>query len=145
MATTTKPAAKRSAARKTDAAAPKATKAPAKKAAKPVKAAAPATEAPAEKPAAKPAKPAKPSTPKPAPAPKPPKQKLVRDSFTIPRSEYAALEALKQRLVQLAQPAKKSEVLRAGVKLLTTLADDALRAALAAVPSIKTGRPSKAK
>lgn len=78
-------------------------------------------------------------------APKPAKQKLVRDSFTIPRAEYAALGALKERLVQLAQPAKKSEVLRAGIKLLSAQTDAALLAALAAVPSIKTGRPKKAK
>jgi hypothetical protein len=72
-----------------------------------------------------------------------PKHKLVRDSFTIPRPEYAALDALKHRLVLLARPSKKSEVLRAGIKLLVSLSDPALLAALAAVPSIKTGRPGK--
>lgn len=78
-------------------------------------------------------------------APKPAKQKLVRDSFTIPRSEYAVLDALKARLVKLARPAKKSEVLRAGIKLLDTLPDAALLQALGAVPAIRTGRPGKAK
>ncbi len=78
-------------------------------------------------------------------APKPVKQKLVRDSFTIPRSEYAVLDALKARLVKLARPAKKSEVLRAGIKLLDTLPDAVLLQALGAVPAIKTGRPGKAK
>lgn len=76
---------------------------------------------------------------------KPPKIKLVRDSFTIPRNEYDTLDALKARLVQLARPAKKSEVLRAGIALLATLNDAALIAALDAVPAIKTGRPKKAK
>jgi len=80
-----------------------------------------------------------------AAAARPPKPKLVRDSFTIPRAEYAVLDALKQRLIQLARPAKKSEVLRAGIKLLATLPDAALQDALAAVPEIKTGRPKKAK
>ncbi|WP_395703216.1 hypothetical protein [Aquabacterium sp.] len=80
-----------------------------------------------------------------AAAAKPPKHKLVRDSFTIPRSEYQVLDALKQRLVQLTRPAKKSELLRAGIKLLAALPDEALIAALAAVPSIKTGRPGKSK
>lgn len=80
-----------------------------------------------------------------APTPKPAKQKLVRDSFTIPRSEYAVLDALKARLVKLARPAKKSEVLRAGIKLLDTLPDAALLQALGAVPPIKTGRPGKTK
>lgn len=69
------------------------------------------------------------------------KPKLVRDSFTIPKDEYAVIEPLKQRAVSLSQPAKKSELLRAGLKLLASLSDTALRNALQAVPSIKTGRP----
>ena len=72
------------------------------------------------------------------------KPKLVRDSFTIPKDEYTALAELKQRCVKLAQPAKKSELLRAGIKALAALSDKALLAALKAVPSIKTGRPKKA-
>lgn len=69
------------------------------------------------------------------------KPKLVRDSFTIPKDEYAVIEALKQRASTLAHPVKKSELLRAGLKLLATLTDSGLRTALQAVPSIKTGRP----
>lgn len=79
-------------------------------------------------------------------APKPPKvkkPKLVRDSFTIPKDEYAVLDELKQRCVKLAQPRKKSELLRAGIKALAAMSDKALLSALQAVPSIKTGRPKK--
>lgn len=86
--------------------------------------------------AAAPAKPAKPAKVK--------KPKLVRDSYTIPKDEYAALADLKQRSAALAHAAKKSELLRAGIKALTALNDKALLAALKAVPSIKTGRPKKA-
>lgn len=75
---------------------------------------------------------------------KPKKPKLVRDSFTMPKDEYAALDALKLRAAKLARPAKKSEVLRAGVKALTALSDAAFLAALEVVPAIKTGRPKKA-
>lgn len=122
-----------------------AAKAPAQGAA-PTKAAAPAKVAAPAK-ATTPPQPAAPMAPAPMPAveAKPPKQKLVRDSFTIPRSEYQQLDALKQRLVRLMRPTKKSELLRAGIKLLAALPDDALRAAAEAVPSIKTGRPGKAK
>jgi hypothetical protein len=109
----------------------KAVKAPAKPAAGAV--ATPAPKAAAKKPAAKPAAPAKEAKAK--------KPKLVRDSFTIPKDEYAVVETLKQRAATLAQPAKKSELLRAGLKLLASLSDTALRSALQAVPSIKTGRP----
>nr|WP_284413612.1 hypothetical protein [Acidovorax sp. SUPP3334] len=69
------------------------------------------------------------------------KPKLVRDSFTIPKDEYAAIEALKLRSGQLGTTAKKSELLRAGLKLLSALDNDALAKALQDVPSIKTGRP----
>lgn len=74
---------------------------------------------------------------------KTPKTKLVRDSFTIPKAEYATLNELRQRSTRLAQPAKKSELLRAGIELLKGLSDDAFLAALAAVPNLKTGRPKK--
>lgn len=69
------------------------------------------------------------------------REKLVRDGFTIPKGEYAALADLKQRAAKLGQAAKKSELLRAGIKLLTELADTRFVSALLAVPTIKTGRP----
>lgn len=69
------------------------------------------------------------------------KPKLVRDSFTIPKDEYAVIETLKERTARLSQPAKKSELLRAGLKLLAQLDDTALQKAMQAVPAIKTGRP----
>ncbi|MFN7858089.1 MAG: hypothetical protein ACK5OA_16235 [Acidovorax sp.] len=69
------------------------------------------------------------------------KPKLVRDSFTFPKDEYAVIEALKERLARLGQPVKKSELLRAGLKALASMPDSALKSALQAVPSLKTGRP----
>lgn len=70
------------------------------------------------------------------------KAKLVRDSFTIPKDEYDVLAALKQRAHLLAHSPKKSEILRAGVRLLAELGQDAFLKALKAIPSIKTGRPA---
>lgn len=72
---------------------------------------------------------------------KPAKVKLVRDSFTIPRDEYAAIDALKVRAARLGHIVKKSELLRAGIKALVAFDDAALLGAVAVVPSIKTGRP----
>ena len=83
---------------------------------------------------------AQPKAAKPVKAKKP---KLVRDSFTIPKAEYTVLDDLKQRAARLASPAKKSELLRAGIKALAAMPDAAFLAALGAVPAIKTGRPSK--
>jgi len=108
----------------------------------------PALPKPAATPASKvPVKPApivlaKPTVAKPAKIKKP---KLVRDSFTIPKSEYSVLATLKERAVKLSNPAKKSELLRAGVKALSAMSDVAFVAALKAVPTIKTGRPAKHK
>ena len=102
--------------------------APARKAA-PAKKAAPTVKA---KPAA--------AAPK---AEKPKKPKLVRDSFTIPKIEYKVLQDSKDRAAALGRPAKKSEVLRAGLKALAGMSDAAFVAALGAVPALKTGRPAK--
>ena len=90
--------------------------------------------------------------PAPAPAPavvaaaktdRPKKPKLVRDSFTIPKIEFAVLQDLKQRAAKSGTAAKKSELLRAGIKALAAMNDAAFAAAMGAVPPIKTGRPAK--
>jgi hypothetical protein len=77
------------------------------------------------------------------PAEKVRKPKMVRDSFTMPKADYAVSEALKARATQAGRPAKKSELLRAGIKLLEALAAPALIQALDSLPAIKTGRPAK--
>jgi hypothetical protein len=69
------------------------------------------------------------------------KPKLVRDSFTIPKDEFEVLALIKQRSQAAGHSVKKSEVLRAGLRLLNSLSDKALLTALEAVPAIKTGRP----
>lgn len=74
---------------------------------------------------------------------KTPKLKMERDSFTMPKVEYAQLYVLKERLIKLGQPAKKSELLRAGIMQLTVMTDTALKATMSKVPAIKTGRPKK--
>ncbi|CAN0342347.1 unnamed protein product, partial [Chrysoparadoxa australica] len=50
---------------------------------------------------------------------------------------------LKLRLAALGQPAKKSELLRAGIKLLAEMSDAKLKKTMKAIPIIKTGRPKK--
>jgi hypothetical protein len=72
------------------------------------------------------------------------KPKLVRDSFTMPKDEYQAIDALKQRATGLQRTAKKSELLRAGLMALSAMNDKNLAAILAKVPALKTGRPMKA-
>lgn len=74
---------------------------------------------------------------------KPRKAKVIRDSFRIPASEYAVLQALKERAAQAGRPVKKSEVLRAGVKALAAMGDSAFVTALAALPATKAARAAK--
>lgn len=74
-------------------------------------------------------------------APKPPK--LVRDSFTIPETDYALFASLKQRALTAGVEVKKSEILRAAVAVLAELDDAELVKAIGLVERIKTGRPKK--
>ena len=97
---------------------------------------------PASSPARVPVTAGKPAKPAAAiPKSKVKKPKLVRDSFTIPKTEYVAIDALKQRASGLGRSPKKSEILRAGIMVLAALSDAALLSALSSVPAIKTGRP----
>jgi hypothetical protein len=110
----------------------------------------PAGQAPVKK-AAKPTATKKVVTPKvtqPSKAPQAPevkvkKPKLVRDSFTMPKPEYVVIDELKQRAAKLGHPVKKSELLRAAIKVIAGLSDAGFIAAMSAVPPIKTGRPRK--
>lgn len=66
------------------------------------------------------------------------KTKVVRHSFNIPKVEFGALGELKLRAAILATPAKKSELLRAGIIALAVMEDSEFLAALKAVPVTKT-------
>ena len=115
------------------------------------------TPAPAKAPATKnKRKPAKPTVAKVAPVSAKSKQKaadtatpdvakphvkLVRDSFTMPRDEFELIAKLKARAVDFKRPAKKSELLRAGLQVLAALPDKQLLDALEALRPLKAGRP----
>lgn len=77
------------------------------------------------------------------PPEKPRKDKAVRDSFTMPQSEYRKIAEIKETCLKAGLPVKKSEVLRAGLKALCEMDAAQLKSALAAVEKIKTGRPRK--
>lgn len=101
-----------------------------------------APQAPAKAPSKAPTK------AKPAPVAKPKavkekKVKVVRDSFTIPKTEFTQIAEMKKRAMALGVEVKKSELIRAGLQLMTGLQDAAFKKALAAVPTLKTGRPAK--
>ncbi|HEX5357412.1 MAG TPA: hypothetical protein VFW93_14455 [Aquabacterium sp.] len=73
------------------------------------------------------------------------KVKLVRDSFTMPADDWALIDQLKVRAIGFKRPAKKSELLRAGLQVLAGLPDSALQIALDKLQPLKPGRPKAEK
>lgn len=69
------------------------------------------------------------------------KQKVVRDSFTMPKVEYEEIAMLKARCISAGTSVKKSELLRAGIFALSKLSDAVLLEAIAALKNVRTGRP----
>jgi hypothetical protein len=73
----------------------------------------------------------------------PKKPKLIRDSFTIPETDYALFATLKQRALTAGIEVKKSEILRAAVVTLAKLDEAEFAKAIGLVERMKTGRPKK--
>ena len=126
-------------------------------AATPARRAKPVTKAASKPPVRRAAKaaPSKAATPARAPTPpaampkadKPAKARprLVRDSFTMPDQDFKLIGTLKARALDAKRPAKKSELLRAGLHVLEGLGAAALIAALDRLMPLKAGRPKKAR
>lgn len=107
------------------------------------------TAAPARKTAAKPASGAVKLAPVPAKKAKKAKKeggkiKVVRDSFSMPQSDYEKIVELKQLCLKSGMHVKKSELLRAGLHALAKLNATQLKLAVSGLEKIKTGRPKKA-
>ncbi len=106
-----------------------------------------ATEAREKKPTARaPADTAKPAaTTKPAAkAKRAKKEKVVRDSFTMPKADYAKIASLKQKCLDNGIRVKKSELLRAALAVLDAAPEKRIVAAIKALETVKTGRPANA-
>ncbi|BFG80091.1 hypothetical protein PTKU46_81250 [Paraburkholderia terrae] len=73
------------------------------------------------------------------------REKVVRDTFTMPRADYEKIAVLKQRCLDAGVAVKKSELVRAGLLLLTSEPTKRLLAAVKEVEPVKTGRPPKSK
>ncbi len=72
------------------------------------------------------------------------KMKVVRDSFTMPQDDYALIAELKVKALTGGLHVKKSELLRAGLRLLAKSSTAQLKRAVGGLEKIKTGRPKKA-
>lgn len=71
------------------------------------------------------------------------RQKLVRHAISMPEIEYAQITALKKRIASLGGNVKRSELVRAGIALLSVLNNVQLTTVMARIERIKTGRPEK--
>jgi|SRR3712207_3872604 len=67
--------------------------------------------------------------------------KVIRDSFTIPSSEYELIARLKKRCMKASISPNKSEILRAGLAALDAMPDRELAELFEKLPKVKTGRP----
>ena len=73
-----------------------------------------------------------------------PRLRMVRDSFTMPEADFALIAQLKAGATAVGRPAKKSELLRAGLRLLAAQPAKALLGALDSLEQVKLGRPKQA-
>jgi hypothetical protein len=71
------------------------------------------------------------------------KEKVIRDSFTLPSGDYELISAIRQRCLKSAVNATKSEVIRAGLHILESLSDEELVQVIKRLEKVKTGRPSE--
>ncbi|MGB9495536.1 MAG: hypothetical protein WCA83_12130 [Azonexus sp.] len=71
------------------------------------------------------------------------KPKLVRHKVTMPEVEYAQIGVLKERMASLGGEVKRSELMRAGIALLTALGDAELTAVMAHFRRAETKRKAK--
>jgi hypothetical protein len=71
------------------------------------------------------------------------KIKVVRDSFTMPQTDYELITALKKRSLESGIQTTKSEILRAGLLALNQMTEVEFVSKIETVEKIKTGRPKQ--
>lgn len=73
------------------------------------------------------------------------KTKVIRDSFSFPEQDYQKISQLKKTLLATGVHVKKSEILRAGLHVLTNLNLSELTLAVDQIEKVQTGRPNSSK
>ena len=72
-------------------------------------------------------------------------QKVVRDAFTMPAEDHDLFAEIQKKCISLGIVVTKSEIVRAGLKHLSSIPEVNLEEIMKAVPKIKTGRPGATK
>lgn len=68
--------------------------------------------------------------------------KVIRDSFTMPASDYESINRIKQRAMKAGIGTNKSEILRAGLVALGAMPDKEFLKLFQGLPKVKPGRPA---
>ena len=74
---------------------------------------------------------------------KEPKEKVVHDSFSMPKTEYLKIAEIKEACLKAGLDVRKSKILRAGLKALGEMNQLQLESVLAGLGKAKTARPKK--
>ena len=74
---------------------------------------------------------------------KPERVKVVRDSFSVPKSEHAQLKALREALAKEGRIATKSELLRVGIQLLAKEPLASLKTLVEGLSVVPKGKSAK--
>jgi len=72
-------------------------------------------------------------------------QRVVRDSFSLPANDYALIGTLRERALKAGLQTNKSELVRAGLRVLIEMKDSEFVSVIQSVEKIKTGRPAEKK
>ena len=68
--------------------------------------------------------------------------KVIRDSFTMPETDYGTISRIKTRARRLDFDTNKSEILRAGLAVLDKMPDRELVKVFEGLTKVKPGRPA---
>jgi hypothetical protein len=72
-------------------------------------------------------------------------ERVIRDSFTMPITDYGLITEIKSRCLKKGTEANKSEIVRAGLAALNAMSDVELLKVLQGLTRVKTGRPATKK
>ena len=75
----------------------------------------------------------------------PPAPTVIRDTFSLPPTDYALLEQLRARAIGLGQVINKSEFVRAGLRALIDMPESEFHQAIVKIEKINLRRPKPKK
>lgn len=71
------------------------------------------------------------------------KDNVIRDTFTLPKSDYDLIEQCRNKFLENKISITKSEIIRIGVILVSKLPDSDIADVYKLIEKIKTGRPKQ--